>query len=124
VSYSLAAPPAGRPRAISSVRVTAHFMNPKPHDFARIITSRLAIVNLAALLNGIYAADDSVRMCPMIDAEYHLAFAGQAGEPRVAVGARALGPSGPANQSGSPTARREPALPVSQAVAVVTSLVG
>ena len=30
VSYSLAAPPAGRPRAISSVRITAHFMNPKP----------------------------------------------------------------------------------------------
>jgi hypothetical protein len=69
------------------VRITAHFMNPKPDDFARIITSRLAIVNLAALLNGMHAADDSVRMCPMIDAEYHLAFAGQAGEPRVAVGA-------------------------------------
>jgi hypothetical protein len=72
---------------IRSARITATFLNPRVRHFARVVTSRRAIARLAALLNGMRAADNSPRMCPMIDATYRVTFAGRGGQPRVVVDA-------------------------------------
>ncbi len=76
-----------RPGAISSARITASFLNPRPRRFSKVITSRHAIAMLAALLNGLRATDNSVRFCPAIDATYNITFNGRSGRPQVAVGA-------------------------------------
>ena len=80
-----------RAGAIRSARITASFMNPRPRHFVKVITSRRAIARLAALLNGMRATDNSLRFCPMVDAEYHVTFSGHGGQSRVAVGASGCG---------------------------------
>lgn len=76
-----------RPSAIWSARITASFLNPRLRHVAKVITSSRAIARLAALLNRMRATDNSVRMCPMIDASYRISFTRRAGQPRVVVDA-------------------------------------
>jgi hypothetical protein len=75
-----------RANEIRSARITANLYNPSRH-FDKVITSGRAIGRLAALLNGMRASDNSITMCPMLDADYQVTFIGRSGQPRIAVDA-------------------------------------
>jgi hypothetical protein len=74
-----------RPRAIRSARITATLLNPKPRHIVKVITSRHAIDRLAALLNGLHAAQKGDWNCGTSTTEYRVTFTGRSGQPRVSV---------------------------------------
>jgi hypothetical protein len=74
-----------RPGAISSARITAIFVSPNTHRFSKVIRSRHAIGRLAALLNGLRAAEKGDWVCGTSTSEYHLTFIGKGGKPQMLV---------------------------------------
>jgi hypothetical protein len=72
-----------RPGAISSARITAIFVSPNTHRFSKVIRSRHAIARLAALLNGLRAAEKGDWVCGTSTSEYHLTFIGKGGKPQI-----------------------------------------
>jgi hypothetical protein len=76
-----------RAGAIRSARIRANFRYPTRH-FVKVITSGRAIGRLAALLNGMRAAEISPMMsCPENFSDYRVTFTGRIGRPRIAVDA-------------------------------------
>jgi hypothetical protein len=76
-----------RPGSMRSARIAASLSSPNPPHVVTVIASRRAIASLAALLNGMRAADSGFMSCPSFDAEYHVTFTGRGGQPRVAIDA-------------------------------------
>ena len=110
-----------RPAAIRSARVTADLASPRPRHVARMIRSRRAIARLAALLNGMRAADKGSMSCPSFDRSYHVIFTSRVGRPRVAVE-----PTGCATDSVSVNGNAQPPLwdPAGRLIHVLNKLLG
>lgn len=74
-----------RPAAIRSARVTAILTNPGTRHLTKVVRSRHAIARLAALLNGMRAAQHGDWSCPSLTSSYRVTFTSHDGRTRVRV---------------------------------------
>jgi hypothetical protein len=110
-----------RPAVVRSARVTADLTRPRPRHVAAVIRSRRAIARLAALLNGMRAADPGSRSCPSFDRSYRVTFNSRGGGPLVAVV-----PTGCATDTVWVNGKAQPPLwdPAGRLIQVLTKLLG